>query len=139
MPRKGPVPRPAENRFWAKVIHTDDCWLWDGARLPTGYGRFWDGTRVVNAHRWAYEALFGPIPVGLVLDHLCRVTRCVRPSHLEAVTESENVRRGSGAAFWRDKTHCPKGHPYAGDNLRILPGSGARVCRTCERARVRAA
>jgi hypothetical protein len=35
----------------------------------------------------------GPVPEGLELDHLCRVTTCVRPSHLEPVTTGENVRR----------------------------------------------
>ncbi len=30
------------------------------------------------------------------------------------------------------KTHCPLGHEYAGDNLRITP-DGRRKCRTCVR------
>ena len=28
------------------------------------------------------------------------------------------------------KTHCPQGHPYSGENLRIN-GDGSRACRTC--------
>jgi hypothetical protein len=32
-----------------------------------------------------------------VLDHLCRRCECVRPDHLEAVTNAENIRRGAAA------------------------------------------
>lgn len=43
-----------------------------------------------------YEQEVGPIPTGHHIDHLCRMTRCIRPSHLEAVTPTENARRGRG-------------------------------------------
>ena len=29
------------------------------------------------------------------------------------------------------KTHCPKGHEYAGDNLRIVSTTGEQKCRAC--------
>lgn len=32
----------------------------------------------------------------------------------------------------KDRTHCPAGHPYAGENLRIAR-NGQRVCKTCQR------
>lgn len=35
------------------------------------------------------------------------------------------------------KTHCPQGHPYAGDNLRIM-ANGNRRCRECDRIRAQA-
>jgi hypothetical protein len=35
-----------------------------------------------------------------------------------------------------DKTHCPAGHPYSGDNLYVAP-SGDRMCRTCRNASTR--
>lgn len=38
---------------------------------------------------------------------------------------------------WRPKTHCPYGHPLAGENLYVQPSNGARVCRTCVRDRAR--
>lgn len=32
-----------------------------------------------------------------------------------------------------DKTHCPQGHPYSGDNLRVRP-NGNRICAICQQA-----
>lgn len=37
----------------------------------------------------------------------------------------------------KDKTHCPAGHEYAGDNLYVSP-RGGRMCRTCRSAQKRA-
>lgn len=86
--------RPLSERFWSKVEKTDSCWLWRGAAAGGGYGHLLVDGRFVQAHRYAYETLIGPIPEGLELDHLCRVRRCVRPEHLEPVTRGENIRRG---------------------------------------------
>ena len=30
--------KPFIGRFWAKVLKTDTCWLWQGALNATGYG-----------------------------------------------------------------------------------------------------
>ena len=35
-------------------------------------------------------------------------------------------------------THCPQGHAYTEDNVRIRPIDGSRSCRTCDRERNRA-
>ena len=86
--------RPLADRFWEKVDKSGDCWLWTGA-ITNGYGVIHSGATHVFAHRAAYEMSVQPIPEGLVIDHLCRVPRCVNPSHLEAVTHAENVRRGN--------------------------------------------
>ena len=82
------------DRFVAKVERTEDCWLWTGASTALGYGQFSGGQgRLVYAHRWSYEHHVGPIPEGLVIDHLCQTPSCVNPEHLEPVTQAENVRR----------------------------------------------
>lgn len=125
-----------EERFWSQVEPTGFCWEWTGPLSTYGYGDFRPiRNRHVGAHRYAYEALVGPIPDGLELDHLCRNRACVNPDHLEPVTHAENLRRAPyGAAdFQRRKTHCPQGHPYSGDNLLVY--SGRRNCRTCLNAR----
>jgi HNH endonuclease len=87
-------------RFWSKVDRTcpGGCWLWRGQLNAWGYGHFRRTVaqgvhRTVKAHRFAYALLVGPIPTGLTLDHLCGSRACVRPDHLEPVTNAENLRR----------------------------------------------
>lgn len=79
-------------RFEVKVDKASPggCWLWTGANNGR-YPVFQKGGRY--AHRWSYEHHVGPIPEGYEVDHLCRVTLCVNPAHLEAVTPQENKRR----------------------------------------------
>ena len=123
------------DRFLAKIVADPrGCWIWQATTNADGYGQFRVGDRMVKAHRFAYELLVGPIPNGLELDHLCRVRNCVNPAHMEPVTHTENVRRGEAGKHHRDRTHCPQGHPYAGENLYVVP-DGYRECRTCRRAR----
>lgn len=74
------------------------CLVWQGASVvsvPSGheYGATTRDGIWSLAHRWAFETFFGPIPEEHEIDHLCCVTRCVRPSHLEAVTPSEHALR----------------------------------------------
>lgn len=108
------------------------CWPWAKAVDPLGYGRVWLNGGMRLAHRVVYE-LVAPIPAGMVLDHLCRVPRCVNPSHLQPVTQGENVRRGAGGRSQRQKTHCPSGHEYT--EVNTYRYSGRRFCRACHNAR----
>lgn len=55
--------------------------------------------------------------------------------------DERNARKRKGGAHGTE-THCPSGHPYEGDNIlwhRRRDGSVSRACRTCTRARLRAA
>lgn len=83
--------RTAADRFWQKVAKTETCWLWTGSDNGKGYGQFWDGSRKVRVHRYAYEQLVGEIPVGLQVDHLCHNRRCVNPEHLRLATNAQNM------------------------------------------------
>ncbi len=69
------------------------CWIWQLGLLDSGYGHLRVNGVRFRAHCYYYRKLKGPIPEGLVLDHLCEVKDCVNPKHLEAVTQAENLRR----------------------------------------------
>jgi hypothetical protein len=71
-----------------------ECWIWQRGQSD-GYGRIWDADeqKEVKAHRYFYLKSGKTILDGLVLDHLCKVTLCVNPDHLEPVTNVENSRR----------------------------------------------
>ena len=70
------------------------CWIWQKSKDKNGYGRAHAaGRRTVQAHCAYYEKHKGPIPKGYEVDHLCFVTSCVNPNHLEAVPPIVNQRR----------------------------------------------
>lgn len=99
-------------RFMDKYVPaTDECSIWPGQRDPNGYGHLHaDGSHYL-AHRVAYTLLVGAIPDGLVIDHLCRSTGCVNPTHLEPVTNRENLVRGmSPMAQALRSGLCYRGH-----------------------------
>jgi hypothetical protein len=101
-----------------------------------GYGRMKVADSMYRAHRISYTLANGPIPAGLVLDHLCRDSSCVTPAHLEAVTNKENIQRGESGTFNASKTHCAQGHEFTQENTYRGP-SGQRHCRACGRNRNR--
>lgn len=126
--------------FWSQVqpCPMSGCWLWTGTEIGGGYGRTKSAGRGLLVHRHSYGSLVGPIPDGLVIDHLCRVRCCVNPAHLEPVTQQVNVRRSDSQMARRAaQTHCKRGHELAGDNLKVFersPNRFMRTCITCERA-----
>lgn len=107
------------------------CHVWAGKPRADGYAhtRMGSGRKNKLVHRLIFELEYGPIPDELHVDHLCFNRPCGRLSHLEAVTQKENNRRRAVRV-----THCPQGHPYAGENLRVN-SRGGRVCRTCSKAK----
>ncbi len=107
------------------------CWLWTGASC-LGYGTLFVRNKRTRAHRAVWELHRGPIPAGMFIDHMCRVKSCVNPDHLRVVTKkTNNLENHSGApARNARKTHCLRGHPFAGANLRIRK-NGDRTCIAC--------
>lgn len=83
-------------RFWSKVDKSKECWEWTAGRV-NGYGTYWANGKSHKAHRVSYEMCVGPIPKGLVIDHICHNTACVRPEHLRLATNKQNVENQLGA------------------------------------------
>lgn len=114
-------------RIINKIVFTESCWLWSGAKIK-GYGRVkWEG-RSAQMHRLAYETLVAAIPPGLTIDHLCRTRNCVNPGHMEVVTQTVNTLRRET----KKNTKCKWGHLYTEENTHINT-QGKQVCRTCQR------
>jgi len=109
------------------------CEPWAGHITAQGYGRVSVKGRSIGAHVLAWTTANGPVPKGLVLDHLCRNRACCNVKHLEPVTPKENTLRGIGpTAQNAKKTHCKRGHELSGSNV-IGTEDGWRICHTCQR------
>lgn len=127
------------SRFMTKINFTKTCWLWTGPinNGPRNGYAFFDikiaknKWKQIRAHRYIWKFLMGNIPNNLVIDHICRIRHCVNPTHLRLVTHRTNSLENSNSVAARNskKTHCPKGHPLNGDNLR--PPMRWRRCKKC--------
>jgi hypothetical protein len=117
-----------------------------------GYFKLMVNRKQVRAHRWVWELINGPIPKGMVVDHVCHneaVKRgeceggitcehrsCVALDHLRLVTQQENVMAGRHNID--NRSHCNQGHPLIKENIMIRK-NGKRECAECNRVRARAA
>lgn len=142
-------------RFWSHVTlaggmaYLDDplsmltaeageCWTWSGwtsGRDGQRYGRINMFGRPTQAHDIGFQEFGGTIPEGMILDHLCRNSLCVRHNHLEPVTTAANIARGR---LGRDANPaCRNRHPYDEANTRWGTNRGrpVRICLTCLAAR----
>ena len=116
--RQGRAERAA--RFWEKVDrhgpvpergpHPGPCRLRTASLTSAGYGAFERDSRIVPAHRLAWELTHGPIPEGLQVLHTCAGShvpedvasrRCVNPAHPYAGTRTENVRDAMARGRWK--------------------------------------
>lgn len=74
------------------------CMLWLGGMSGDGYGM----VSGAYAHRISYIEVRGPIPTGMVVDHVCNTPLCVNPDHLQLLSRGDNVRRGKRAKLSPD-------------------------------------
>lgn len=120
----------------SRISKTGECWIYGNGKR---YGSIIIDGKNKRAHRVYYELTVGPIPEGLQLDHLCRNIACVRPDHLEPVTNQENTRRGLSGVLRNPENVCKRGHLLSPDNCYYWQQSSGlqRKCRTCELARAK--
>lgn len=129
-------------RVWNKIEKTETCWIWTGAKDGHGYGRIASTKmdpgprRWCGVHRVVYEIMVGPIPDGMVLDHLreiCGNVACCNPAHLEPVTQRENLQRSPDTLSGKEarRTHFKCGHSKSSEN--ITWDNGSRRCKPCRR------
>jgi hypothetical protein len=109
---------------------TTGCWLWGGKLNRNGYGQAGGGPM---AHREAWKKVNGPVPEGMVLDHVCRMRCCVNPDHLRVVTKRENSIYNSEGPTAKNfaKASCPK----CGGAYTPIPWKpDRRMCLPCDTA-----
>lgn len=129
----------------------EGCWTLDGKNLnQNGYTFFTLTTRRAAGHRLLIEVLQESlVPQGMVVDHVChsqaaaertcagglgcRHRACFNPDHMEIITQSENVMRGSNG-FW-NKDECSKGHSRDPEHIRYRKQDGkiAPYCWSCHK------
>lgn len=100
------------------------CWSWSKAHGSGGYPCVWWEGSQRTLHNVLYRLMRGPIPEGLVLDHVvCEDKSCCNPFHVEPETNVKNLTRER-----REKTHCKHGH-----NDWMVRKNGSRKCLECGR------
>lgn len=124
-PRKSP-PAKVAARFWSKVEKSPDpdgCWIWTGARYPSGYGKVTINGETRYAHRVAWELTNGPIPPGKDVCHNCPGgdnPACCNPDHLWIGTPKDNSQDMIAKGRHSSKTHpeqLPRGCAHPGSKL----------------------
>ena len=127
--------KPVAERFWSKVDRRgpNECWPWIGTTDHAGYGIFHIEDRKKRATRLSLELDGKPRPSPRhIACHTCDNPQCVNPAHLWWGTHTDNINDAVAKRrhHCAKKTHCPRGHPYSGDNVYYRNGGG-RSCKAC--------
>lgn len=123
MTRANPIDRVLARCVREDRGHDTPCLIWQGAHLPKGYGL----VKVSGSPVLVHHVIYGPVPDGHEVHHLCGQTACCQRSHLQAVTRPEHASKHARS----DRSHCANGHPF--DDANVYTYHGRRQCRTCRR------
>lgn len=122
--------------FWNKMQKPAvGCWIWPGTTDVKGYGRLFiektpsGATKIVYAHRMAYELFCGVLPKGIESCHRCDNPPCIRPDHLFAGTHADNMADGRSKNRFNP---CGANQPRGEDSVKSkLTSEQARTIREC--------
>jgi hypothetical protein len=80
------------DNIMSNTIRDDSgCLLYMGRLDEDGYARIsCKGKNRIGSDA-VYEMVYGPIPEGYEVDHICHVRHCVEPTHLRVLTHRQNV------------------------------------------------
>lgn len=126
-------------RVLGNVKVVNDCWVWQGWCNVKGYGQTSYRKSNIAIHRKMWEITRGvELETAQLICHTCDVRPCCNPSHLWQGDAASNNWDAASKGRHQNllKTHCPRGHEYAGENLGFKP-NGARECKRCNTARLR--
>jgi len=94
--------KEAIDKFWGRVnkngplLNKDlgRCWTFTDAsgNECKSYAQFWCDGRVWRSNRISWAIENGNVPEGLCVMHKCDNSACVRPSHLEVGSWSQNAK-----------------------------------------------
>jgi hypothetical protein len=127
-----------------------NCIKWHLYIRNNGYGQANINKRHMMAHKLVWIQANGPIPKGMVVDHICHTEAvakgeckggwscehrsCVNLEHLRLITQKENVM--AGIHNIDNRSHCNQGHPFVKENIMVRK-NGKRECAECNRERAR--
>jgi hypothetical protein len=140
-------------RTYVVVGKDNECWPVLGSYIEKQHGYSVVSQQIngkqknTGGHRIMWELFNGPIPKGMVIDHVChnialakgeclggetcQHRRCVNPSHLNLTTDRENVAAGAAGPLENMGLCKNKLHKWIPDNIAIE--KGRRRCRMCNR------
>ena len=112
----------APKEFFDSRINVDgDCVVWSGTINPNGYGYMGISGKRVRVHRYAWELANGPVPDGMMIDHICHNRACVKVEHLRLADRVENGRNREGANA-RSSTGVRNVHRRHNGTFRVIFG-----------------
>lgn len=92
-PLRARTPQEAMSLY---TVQDGECTKWTSTIASGGYGMICVDGKQIPAHRYVWEVANGPIPSGMVVDHICWNRSCIEITHLRLATAQQNSAHLSG-------------------------------------------